>query len=102
MSHHVLVLFVAICLAGCSGAPPEDATGQQIYSQLCVSCHSRDLGGGVGPALGSGSAAVDLSDEVIARTIRQGRGSGMPAFDHTLSDAQISRLVEFIRERQAG
>lgn len=102
MSRRVLVVAVAICLAGCSGAPPEDATGQQIYSQLCASCHSRDLGGGVGPALGSDSAAVDLPDEVIAQIIRDGRGSGMPAFDHTLSDAQLSRLVEFIRERQAG
>lgn len=97
-----LVLVGVVALAACSGAPAEDATGGDIYLQLCASCHARDLSGGVGPALGPGSGAVDLSDEVIAHTISRGKGSGMPAFSRTLSDAQIDRVVAFVREHQSG
>lgn len=101
MRRLLLPILVSLLVA-CSGAPAEDATGEQIFSQLCASCHSRDLSGGIGPALGPGSHAAELSDEVIAQTIRQGRGSRMPAFSRTLSETQIERLVGFLRERQAG
>jgi mono/diheme cytochrome c family protein len=98
----VLVWCLLVATAACSGAPAEDATGSEIFAQVCASCHSRDLSGGIGPPLGSGSPAVDLSDELLAATIRQGKGSRMPAFSRTLSDAQIDRLVGYIREQQAG
>lgn len=97
----LFLLGVVVVLAACSEAPAVDATGADIYVQLCVSCHARDLSGGIGPALGPGSGAVELSDDVIAQTIRRGKGSGMPAFSRTLSDAQIERVVAFIREEQS-
>lgn len=97
-----LVWLLIVVISACTAAPADDASGQEIYGQLCASCHSRDLSGGVGPPLGPGSPAVELPDDLMAATIRQGKGSRMPAFSRTLSDSQIDRLVEFIRERQAG
>ncbi|HSJ28552.1 MAG TPA: cytochrome c [Acidimicrobiia bacterium] len=96
-----LVWCLLVFLAACSGAPAEDATGREIFGQLCASCHDRDLSGGIGPPLGAGSPAVDLSDDLLSATIRQGKGSRMPAFSRTLSDAQIDRLIGFIREQQS-
>jgi mono/diheme cytochrome c family protein len=101
MRRLLLLLLVALA-AACIGPPAEDATGAEIFGQLCASCHASDLSGTIGPALGPGSNAVDLSDGVITATIGRGRGSRMPAFSRTLSDAQIERLVEFIRESQSG
>lgn len=102
MWRRVVVGVLLMVLSACSDAPADDATGEQIFRQLCASCHARDLSGGIGPALGPGSEAVDLSDEFIADTIRQGRGSRMPAFSRTLSSEQIDRVVLYLREQQGG
>lgn len=88
-------------LAGCSlGGPPEDATGEEIYADLCSRCHGTDLGGGVtAPALGPGSNAADEPDEFLELTIMNGRGR-MPSFSSSLNEDQLSRLVGYIREVQ--
>lgn len=95
-----VVLLLAVVLAACSGAPAPDSSGEEIYRQLCASCHARDLSGGVGPALGPGSEASGLDDETLAATIAQGRGSRMPAFGQTLDEAQITRVVAYLRDQQ--
>jgi mono/diheme cytochrome c family protein len=93
---------LVVVLAACSGAPAPDATGEEIFSQSCASCHSRDLSGGIGPALGAGSPSVELSDDVIIQVISHGRGSRMPAFSRTLSEDQIRSVLDFLRQRQTG
>jgi len=91
----------AILLTSCVGRPADDATGQEIYLQLCSNCHSDQLEGGlVGPALGPGSTSAELPDEFLRVSILQGRGS-MPSFESSLSDDQVDRLVAYIREVQA-
>lgn len=100
MRRTAVVLLLAVALASCSGAPAPDAGGEEIYRQLCASCHARDLSGGVGPALGPGSEASGLDDEILTATISRGRGSRMPAFGQTLDDAQIARVVAYLREQQ--
>lgn len=102
MWRRVVVGVLLVVASACTDAPAEDATGEEIYRQSCASCHARDLSGGIGPALGAGSATVDLSDAFIAQTIAQGRGSRMPAFSRTLSTEQIDRVVGYIREQQGG
>lgn len=92
---------VVIGLLSCActlGAPDEDATGEEIYLQLCARCHGPDLGGGVGPDLGPGSEAAAEDDDYLEFTIRNGRGR-MPSFA-SLSDAQLDRLIAHIREAQ--
>jgi mono/diheme cytochrome c family protein len=90
-----------VLLAACTGSADPGATGAELYSQFCARCHAADLSGGVGPAMGAGSALVDLPDSYIIDVTANGRGS-MPAFDRTLSDDQIQRLVDFIRAEQGS
>lgn len=96
----VLVLAAVVSLSACTGRPAADASGAEIYSQLCARCHGSDLGGGIGPALGAGSDLVDRADDYIEGVIRGGRGA-MPAFGNTLDDPQIDRLIGFLRSEQS-
>lgn len=101
MRRLIAILFLAIAATGCSlGGAPEDATGEEIYVELCARCHGADMEGGVFPALGPGSSAADETDEYIEFTIVNGRGR-MPSFP-SLRGQQVDRLVAYIREVQAG
>lgn len=93
------LLVAALLLSACATRPSPDAGGEEIYELLCARCHGDDLGGGVGPALGPGSEAAASSDEFLRTTITRGRGR-MPSFGHTLSEAQVERVIEFLREAQ--
>lgn len=98
LSHILIVLLVVA--AGCTGRPADDATGEEIYLQLCSNCHGDDLGGGaVGPALGSDSTAAEHPDTFLEATILDGRGR-MPSFRSSLDDDQLGRLIGYIREVQ--
>jgi mono/diheme cytochrome c family protein len=88
-------------LSACVGRPPEEATGEEIYLQLCANCHGDSLQGAVGPALGPGSDSAQQPDEFLTVAISQGRGR-MPSFQSSLSDEQVVRLVGFIRQEQGG
>ena len=90
-----LLLFACACV----GRPPADATGEQVYEQVCARCHAADLSGGVGPGIGAGSNAAEQNDEFLRLTITDGRGR-MPSFRHTLSEEEINRVIEFMREEQ--
>ncbi|HEX2152350.1 MAG TPA: cytochrome c [Acidimicrobiia bacterium] len=97
-SRLVAAAALALMLAACDG-PDADATGQQIFAEVCARCHSADLSGGVGPALGPGSNAASASDEYLVATITQGRGA-MPSFQQTLTPEQIERVVTYLRQEQ--
>jgi cytochrome c551 len=94
-----VVLVVGAILAGCTPTPAPDATGEEIYLQLCSRCHGEDLAGGIGPALGPGSNLDNQGDEFLELTITRGRGR-MPAFGSTLAADQLERLIGYLRERQ--
>jgi mono/diheme cytochrome c family protein len=92
-------LALVLAATGCSfGGPAPDATGEEIYAGLCARCHSGDLSGGVGPALGPGSNAASETDDFLEFTISNGRGR-MPSFP-SLTEEQLDRLVSYIREVQ--
>ena len=93
------VLALALSAMACVEQPASDATGEQIYAQLCGRCHGANLEGGVGPALDHGSDVASQPDSQVRLTIERGSGR-MPAFGSTLSPAQIDRVVAFLRERQ--
>jgi cytochrome c551 len=83
----------------CAKPPPLEASGEEIYEQVCSRCHSADLSGGIGPDIGPGSNASSQDDDFLRLTITRGRGS-MPSFDSTLTDEQIDRVIEYVRSRQ--
>jgi mono/diheme cytochrome c family protein len=91
-------LLLTLTLAACSPGPDENAAGEEIYAQLCSTCHGADLDGGLGPSLGPDSNAALETDEFIEFTVINGRGR-MPSFP-TLDDQQLERLVTYIREVQ--
>lgn len=86
-------------LSACVGRPPEVATGEEIYLQLCANCHGDSLQGAVGPSLGPGSDSASQPDQFLRVTISQGRGR-MPSFQSSLSDEQVERLIGYIRQVQ--
>ncbi|MGD2060538.1 MAG: cytochrome c [Acidimicrobiia bacterium] len=97
MKRSVVSLILLMALTGCAlGGPAEDASGEEIYAELCARCHGADLGGGVGPALGPGSNSANETDEYLEFTIVNGRGR-MPSFP-SLSQQQVDRLIAHIRE----
>lgn len=100
MRRLTVLVVVAVLSAACSpGGPAEDASGEEIYIQLCARCHGADMSGGVGPPLGPGSNAASESDEFLEFTIMNGRGR-MPSFSSTLEVDQVERLVGYMREVQ--
>lgn len=94
-----VIVMMAVIVA-CTGPAGPDASGSDLYSQFCARCHSADLSGGIGPAIGEGSQLVDRPDSYIAQVLENGRGS-MPAFGNTLSEDQVARVIQFIRAKQS-
>lgn len=97
----MMALCLAVAVSACVERPGEDATGEQIYVEICARCHAGDLSGGVGPALDAGSNASSQPDEFLISAITDGRGR-MPSFSQTLTQGQIERVVEYLRLVQGG
>jgi len=87
-----------VVLTACTEPPPADATGEEIFNQVCANCHGEDLDGGIGPAIGAGSNASEQADDFLVLTITRGRGS-MPSFDATLTDDQIEKVIRYLRSK---
>ena len=70
--------------------------GKALYERHCSACHQSEGKGGIGLPL-TAEILEQLSDEYIARTIRNGRpGRIMPSFER-LSDAQVGAILKYIR-----
>jgi mono/diheme cytochrome c family protein len=78
-----------------SGPP---VTGEQVYTQICQSCHMANAKGGQGaaiiPAL-AGDPRLAVAAYPIAMVVN-GRGA-MPGFTDTLSPTQIANVVGYVR-----
>jgi mono/diheme cytochrome c family protein len=96
-----ILALLGLLAGACVGRPSEDATGEEIYLQLCSNCHGDGLEGAIGPALGPGSNAATRPDEYLRVTITEGRGR-MPSFSSTLTGDQVDRLIDYLREEQRG
>jgi mono/diheme cytochrome c family protein len=93
------------------GGQLAQASGQQIFEQICQACHMPDARGASGagrfPAL-AGDARLASADYVIAMVLN-GRDDmpsfgprpdyrGLEAYSHTgLDDAAIARVVNYVR-----
>jgi glucose/arabinose dehydrogenase len=73
----------------------------QVFEQLCASCHGKDLSGGLGGSLIDGEWKHGGSDQDLLKSIREGNAQfGMTAFKTVLDDRQIRSLVIHIREKE--
>lgn len=105
------LLVLALTAAACGPASPPEVPaaadgvpdpvlveGRTIYSRRCAGCHGTSGGGGRGPQLGEGrvlESHPDIEDQI--QLVTNGR-DGMPAFEGTLSEAQIEAVVRYTRE----
>ena len=76
------------------------ARGETIYFYKCWMCHQEigtqgDKSGLVGPPLKNLSPRMANDDAVVAK-IKNG-GARMPAFRHTLTDADVADLISYLR-----
>jgi glucose/arabinose dehydrogenase len=70
----------------------------QLFATNCASCHGNDLAGGRGPSLFTPGLLAENSDAALRQIILNGvSGSDMPAFKGRLDDAQIGRMLAFLR-----
>jgi mono/diheme cytochrome c family protein len=99
--------------SGCGGGDDETATaptttqpgdgqaasGAELFSNNCESCHGPDgAGGHVGPDLQKSAVAEDLAR--VEEQVRNG-GGAMPPFANVLSDAEIDTVAHNVVEQIA-
>lgn len=72
---------------------------EQLYTQLCASCHGDKLQGGSGPSLIDDVWKHGADDTNLSRSIRDGiPDTDMPGFSDALDQAAVRGLVILIRE----
>src|SRR6202789_188816 len=87
---------------------PVGATGglgdaPDLYAKNCAGCHGNDLTGGRGPSLFGTALLAERSDDELRQSILKGIPTGgMPSFQGQLDDAQIGRMLAFLRIRGGG
>ncbi len=68
-----------------------------FVSYNCMDCHGADGSGAMGPSLADGRWHFGGTPGEIFESIYQGRPEGMPAWGGKISDADIWRLVSYLR-----
>jgi mono/diheme cytochrome c family protein len=75
------------------------ATGAQLFSDNCETCHGPNgAGGHVGPNLQTSSVAENLAQ--VEKQVRNG-GGAMPPFAGVLSDKEIDTVANYVVEQIA-
>ena len=77
--------------------------GQEIYSQICVTCHGPNLDGGIGPSLVDAYWKHGDTSEAIMRSISKGiNGTEMIAYEYVYSEEDRQAVTDFILDKQEG
>ncbi len=72
---------------------PEAQRGYKLFDYNCASCHGADARGDEGPDLQN----LRLSDERIAKRIRDGVKGEMPRFGTKFKPADVQALLAYLR-----
>lgn len=73
------------------------ATGKDLYAAMnCAGCHASG-GGAIGPALMDDEWIYGSAPENVYSSIVEGRPQGMPSFGVRIQEAQVWRLVAYVR-----
>ena len=107
-------ILVALVAAGCGSdrvqlVPGDAAAGAVLYEARCAGCHgAAGEGAEAGPPLDDPLyVSPGYSDQELARAVRNGAQQehwdlgAMPGF-RSLNDRELSDLVAFVRDLQAG
>lgn len=93
MKRILLACFLLWATAGVSATE----TGATLFENNCAVCHGEKGKGGTGVPLALPDFQRQVDNEFLYTTIRMGRpGRVMPAFT-SLSDAQVHKIIEYIR-----
>jgi mono/diheme cytochrome c family protein len=80
-------------------APSQVASGANLFSDNCESCHGTNgAGGHIGPDLQKSAIAENLAK--VEKQVRNG-GSVMPPFKGVLSGAEIEAVAHYVVEQIA-
>ena len=91
-----------LCLFAFSGHASLER-GQEIYSQICVTCHGPNLDGGIGPSLVDAYWKHGDTSEAIMRSITKGiAGTEMIAYEYVYSEEDRQAVTDFILDKQEG
>jgi cytochrome c oxidase cbb3-type subunit 3 len=74
------------------------ADGERLYGWMnCAGCHGALGGGGIGPPLRDVAWIYGGDAASVFQSVAQGRPNGMPAFGGRVPDAEIWRIVAYVR-----
>jgi alcohol dehydrogenase (cytochrome c) len=91
-----LAMLVAAAAGLCLGQ--EADVGKGMFRIYCAPCHGFSARGGRGPDLSRGVFRSGDTDDDLFRTIAKGvSGTDMAAWESTLDDANIRRIIAFLR-----
>jgi cytochrome c oxidase cbb3-type subunit 3 len=77
--------------------------GANLYlAYNCIDCHGMEGSGAMAPSLADGRWRFGGSPGEVFESIYQGRPEGMPAWGGRISDADVWRLVAYVRSLGAG
>lgn len=105
-----LMLGVSVTSTGIGGATgcekkADASAGRRLFVSTCARCHGAEGTGGV-PLFDGGPSPRNFhdhdfqkarTDEQLKLTIMNGKGTAMPQFGTSFSDAQITSLVRQVR-----
>lgn len=100
-----LIVSLGLFLGGVAGMAQDAPDGAALYKQYCAQCHGAKLQGGNAQSMVDGVWQFGEGAGYMFRNTKHGiTHLGMPAFEATLTDAQIKSIVGFIRsaEHEAG
>ena len=99
--HRFLFLFLALGLSFVHASNLQ--RGEEIYSQICVTCHGPNLDGGIGPSLVDAYWKHGDTSEAIMRSISKGIvGTEMIAYEYVYSEEDRQAVTDFILDKQEG
>lgn len=94
-----LAIVVGFCATLIASAQEEGAGG--IFVAKCAKCHGQD---GVPKKIAKGAPnfndpewKAEVTEELLVRSITQGKGKLMPRFEGKLSPEQIRAVAEYVR-----
>ena len=100
----LLLALVLVGGLGCS-KKADPAEGRTLFANACARCHGAEGSGGL-PVFAGGPSPRNFhdhdfqnqrSDEQLKLTIVNGKGTSMPPFGTTFTDAQLCALVAHVR-----